>query len=108
MMAAMRIGRWVWGAGLFAGACAVGIAVTNPFPEALEDLTGIVDEQPNLVFSSSSNGAADIPVNPPAAQRDQRYLALDEQTKGRYLSIIGEETQKLEELIGDLLDLARL
>ena len=35
-------------------------------------------------------------------------LALDEQTKGRYLSIIGEETQKLEELIGDLLDLARL
>ncbi len=35
-------------------------------------------------------------------------LALDEQTKARYLSIIGEETQKLEELIGDLLDLARL
>jgi len=35
-------------------------------------------------------------------------LALDEPTKGRYLSIIGEETQKLEELIGDLLDLARL
>ncbi len=35
-------------------------------------------------------------------------LALDETTKGRYLSIISEETQKLEELIGDLLDLARL
>jgi len=35
-------------------------------------------------------------------------LALDESTKARYLSIIGEETQKLEELIGDLLDLARL
>jgi signal transduction histidine kinase len=35
-------------------------------------------------------------------------LALDEATKGRYLSIISEETQKLEELIGDLLDLARL
>jgi signal transduction histidine kinase len=35
-------------------------------------------------------------------------LALDEPTKVRYLSIIGEETQKLEELIGDLLDLARL
>jgi outer membrane protein assembly factor BamB len=39
-----------------------------------------VDDQPNLVISSSSDGAADIPVNPPAAQRDQRYLALDEQT----------------------------
>jgi len=35
-------------------------------------------------------------------------LALDESTRGRYLAIIGEETQKLEELIGDLLDLARL
>jgi signal transduction histidine kinase len=35
-------------------------------------------------------------------------LALDEATRGRYLEIIGEETQKLEELIGDLLDLARL
>jgi signal transduction histidine kinase len=37
-----------------------------------------------------------------------RDLALDEPTRGRYLEIIGEETQKLEELIGDLLDLARL
>jgi signal transduction histidine kinase len=35
-------------------------------------------------------------------------LPLDEATRGRYLAIIGEETQKLEELIGDLLDLARL
>jgi signal transduction histidine kinase len=35
-------------------------------------------------------------------------LALDEPTRARYLAIIGEETQKLEELIGDLLDLARL
>ena len=35
-------------------------------------------------------------------------LRLDEPTRGRYLAIIGEETQKLEELIGDLLDLARL
>ena len=25
----MGTGRWVWGAGLFAGACAVGVAVTN-------------------------------------------------------------------------------
>jgi membrane-associated phospholipid phosphatase len=31
----MGIGRWVWGAGLFAGACAVGIAVTN-HPEVAE------------------------------------------------------------------------
>ena len=37
-----------------------------------------------------------------------RDLRLDEPTRGRYLEIIGEETQKLEELIGDLLDLARL
>ncbi len=35
-------------------------------------------------------------------------LPLDASTRGRYLAIIGEETQKLEELIGDLLDLARL
>jgi signal transduction histidine kinase len=35
-------------------------------------------------------------------------LHLDEQTRDRYLAIIGEETQKLEALIGDLLDLARL
>jgi signal transduction histidine kinase len=35
-------------------------------------------------------------------------LQLDEGTRGRYLAIIGEETLKLEELIGDLLDLARL
>ena len=35
-------------------------------------------------------------------------LRLDEQTRARYLAIIGEETQKLEGLIGDLLDLARL
>jgi len=31
----MGIGRWVWGAGLFASACAVGIAVTN-HPEVAE------------------------------------------------------------------------
>jgi undecaprenyl-diphosphatase len=31
----MGIGRWVWGAGLFAGACAVGVAVTN-HPEVAE------------------------------------------------------------------------
>jgi len=37
-----------------------------------------------------------------------RDLGLDEPTRVRYLGIIGEETQKLEELIGDLLDLARL
>jgi signal transduction histidine kinase len=35
-------------------------------------------------------------------------LALDGATRQRYLGIIGEETQKLEGLIGDLLDLARL
>jgi signal transduction histidine kinase len=35
-------------------------------------------------------------------------LPIDDATRGRYLAIIGEETQKLEELIGDLLDLARL
>ncbi len=35
-------------------------------------------------------------------------LQLDEPTRERYLAIIGEETRKLEELIGDLLDLARL
>jgi len=35
-------------------------------------------------------------------------LSLDASTRGRYLGIIGDETQKLESLIGDLLDLARL
>jgi signal transduction histidine kinase len=37
-----------------------------------------------------------------------RELPIDDATRGRYLEIIGEETQKLETLIGDLLDLARL
>jgi two-component system sensor histidine kinase MtrB len=37
-----------------------------------------------------------------------RELVLDEPTRLRYLAIVGEETQKLEEMIGDLLDLARL
>jgi signal transduction histidine kinase len=35
-------------------------------------------------------------------------LDLDVETRQRYLGIVGEETQKLEALIGDLLDLARL
>jgi signal transduction histidine kinase len=35
-------------------------------------------------------------------------LALDEATRRRYLAIIEEETRKLESMIGDLLDLARL
>ena len=35
-------------------------------------------------------------------------LQLDDATRGRYLAIIGDETLKLEELIGDLLELARL
>jgi len=35
-------------------------------------------------------------------------LALDEATRARYLAIIGDETGRLERLIGDLLELARL
>jgi two-component system sensor histidine kinase BaeS len=35
-------------------------------------------------------------------------LAIDEATRGRYLAIISDETNRLERLIGDLLDLARL
>ena len=35
-------------------------------------------------------------------------LALDEATRGRYLRIISDETNRLERLIGELLDLARL
>src|SRR6185436_17963470 len=35
-------------------------------------------------------------------------LALDEATRGRYLTIISDETHRLERLIGELLDLARL
>jgi signal transduction histidine kinase len=35
-------------------------------------------------------------------------LALDDATRARYLGIIGDETRRLERLIGDLLDLARL
>ncbi|MGI5240238.1 PQQ-binding-like beta-propeller repeat protein [Dactylosporangium sp. CA-139066] len=41
----------------------------------VEDLTGVVDG-PTGVF----NGAEDGAVNPPAEQRDQRFLALDERT----------------------------
>jgi signal transduction histidine kinase len=35
-------------------------------------------------------------------------LTLDDQTRRRYLAIVDEETHKLEAIIGDLLDLARL
>jgi signal transduction histidine kinase len=35
-------------------------------------------------------------------------IPLDEPTRARYLGIIGDETRRLERLIGDLLDLARL
>jgi signal transduction histidine kinase len=35
-------------------------------------------------------------------------LAADEDTRDRYLAIIGDETARLEHIIGDLLDLARL
>ena len=35
-------------------------------------------------------------------------IALDEATRARYLTIIGDETARLERIIGDLLDLARL
>jgi len=35
-------------------------------------------------------------------------LTLDEATRGRYLTIISDETNRLERLIGELLDLARL
>lgn len=35
-------------------------------------------------------------------------LALDEATRGRYLGIVGDETARLERIIGDLLELARL
>ena len=37
-----------------------------------------------------------------------RELDLDQATRDRYLSIIDEETHRLERIIGDLLDLARL
>ena len=35
-------------------------------------------------------------------------LALDDATRQRYLRIVGDETERLEHIIGDLLDLARL
>src|SRR4029079_4259092 len=35
-------------------------------------------------------------------------LKLDDETRRRYLDIVDEETPKLEAIIGDLLDLARL
>jgi signal transduction histidine kinase len=35
-------------------------------------------------------------------------LRLDDETRRRYLDIVGEETTKLEQIVGDLLDLARL
>jgi two-component system, OmpR family, sensor kinase len=37
-----------------------------------------------------------------------KELALDEATRGRYLTIISDETSRLERLIGELLELARL
>src|SRR6202008_4177896 len=37
-----------------------------------------------------------------------KELKLDESTRDRYLSIIDEETHRLERIIGDLLELARL
>lgn len=42
----MGVGRWVWGAGLFAGACAVGVAVTTrpEVAEADRDLFDAVNE----------------------------------------------------------------
>src|SRR6185436_3766855 len=35
-------------------------------------------------------------------------VPIDEATRARYLAIVGDETQRLERLLGDLLDLARL
>jgi signal transduction histidine kinase len=35
-------------------------------------------------------------------------LGIDDRTRARYLGIIGDETERLERIIGDLLDLARL
>jgi len=42
----MGLGRWVWGAGLFAGACDVGVAVTNrpEVADADRDLFDAVNE----------------------------------------------------------------
>jgi two-component system OmpR family sensor kinase len=37
-----------------------------------------------------------------------RELTLDDATRARYLGVIGDETSRLERLIGDLLELARL
>jgi membrane-associated phospholipid phosphatase len=41
----MGVGRWLWGAGLFAGACAVGVAVSNrpDFAEADQELFNAVN-----------------------------------------------------------------
>ncbi len=35
-------------------------------------------------------------------------VALDSMTRARYLRIVGEETERLDQIVGDLLDLARL
>src|SRR5207344_1785043 len=35
-------------------------------------------------------------------------VKLDEGTRARYLRIVGEETERLEHIVGDLLDLAKL
>jgi signal transduction histidine kinase len=35
-------------------------------------------------------------------------LAIDDQTRGRYLGIVNDESERLEHIIGDLLELARL
>jgi signal transduction histidine kinase len=35
-------------------------------------------------------------------------LGIDDRTRTRYLEIVGDETERLERIIGDLLDLARL
>jgi undecaprenyl-diphosphatase len=49
----MGIGRWVWGAGLFAGACAIGVAVTN-HPEIAEADQDLFD----AINAGHASGAA--------------------------------------------------
>jgi signal transduction histidine kinase len=91
-------------------------AVAHTFNEMTKDL-GSRSEQLHAADRARRALFADVShelMTPLTAMRGyletlgMQNLTLREDTRARYLSIIGDETQKLERLVGDLLDLSRL
>lgn len=68
------------------------------------------DRQRRLLFADVSHEL----MTPLTAMRGyletlaMRGVTIDAETRARYLSIIGDETRRLEHIVGDLLDMARL